>query len=102
MVEQDKYCVDILRQTYAVRKAIEKLEALILEQHLQTCVPEGIRDGKEEAVIAEQFPTLDVSIVYMRSAVFGLLMHIKLVNALFEGAERQRRASGAGHHQFAP
>jgi CsoR family transcriptional regulator, copper-sensing transcriptional repressor len=53
MVEQDKYCVDILRQTYAVRKAIEKLEALILEQHLQTCVPEGIRDGKEEAVIAE-------------------------------------------------
>jgi len=53
MVEQDKYCVDILRQTYAVRKAIEKLEALILEQHLQTCVPEGIRDGKEEAVITE-------------------------------------------------
>jgi CsoR family transcriptional regulator, copper-sensing transcriptional repressor len=53
MVEQDKYCVDILRQTYAVRKAIEKLEALILEQHLHTCVPEGIREGKEEAVIAE-------------------------------------------------
>jgi DNA-binding FrmR family transcriptional regulator len=53
MVEQDKYCVDILRQTYAVRKAIEKLEAVILEQHLQTCVPEGIRDGNEEAVIAE-------------------------------------------------
>lgn len=25
MVEEDKYCVDILRQTYAVRKAIEKL-----------------------------------------------------------------------------
>ncbi len=34
MVEEDKYCVDILRQTYAVRKAIEKLEALILEGHL--------------------------------------------------------------------
>jgi CsoR family transcriptional regulator, copper-sensing transcriptional repressor len=53
MVEEDKYCVDILRQTYAVRKAIEKLEALILENHLETCVPEGIRDGREEAVIAE-------------------------------------------------
>jgi CsoR family transcriptional regulator, copper-sensing transcriptional repressor len=53
MVEQDKYCVDILRQTYAVRKAIEKLETLILEQHLHTCVPEGIREGKEEAVISE-------------------------------------------------
>jgi CsoR family transcriptional regulator, copper-sensing transcriptional repressor len=53
MVEEDKYCVDILRQTYAVRKAIEKLEALILENHLVSCVPEGIRDGREAAVIAE-------------------------------------------------
>jgi DNA-binding FrmR family transcriptional regulator len=53
MVEEDKYCVDILRQTYAVRKAIEKLEMLILEDHLASCVPDGIREGREEAVIAE-------------------------------------------------
>ncbi len=53
MIEEDKYCVDILRQTYAVRKAIEKLEALILENHLHSCVPEGIKDGREEAVIEE-------------------------------------------------
>ncbi len=53
MVEEDQYCVDILRQTYAVRKAIEKLEAIILEDHLHTCVPEGITSGREEAVIEE-------------------------------------------------
>ncbi|HEV7128184.1 MAG TPA: metal-sensitive transcriptional regulator [Ktedonobacterales bacterium] len=53
MVEDDVYCVDILRQTYAVRKAIEKLEALILEDHLHGCVPEGIREGREAAVIEE-------------------------------------------------
>jgi DNA-binding FrmR family transcriptional regulator len=53
MVEEDKYCVDILRQTYAVRKSIEKLEALILENHLHTCVPEGIQSGKAETVIDE-------------------------------------------------
>jgi DNA-binding FrmR family transcriptional regulator len=53
MVEEDAYCVDILRQTYAVRKAIEKLEALMLEGHLHGCVPEGIKQGREEAVIAE-------------------------------------------------
>ena len=53
MVEEDKYCVDILRQTYAVRKAIEKLEAIILENHLHTCVPEGISSGKTETVIDE-------------------------------------------------
>ena len=53
MVEDDKYCVDILRQTYAVRKAIEKLEAQILENHLHGCVPEGIKAGREEAVVEE-------------------------------------------------
>lgn len=53
MVEEDQYCVDILRQTYAVRKAIEKLEALILESHLHGCVPEGIASGKADTVIEE-------------------------------------------------
>ncbi len=53
MIEADQYCVDILRQTYAVRKAIEKMEALILEQHLHTCVPEGIKEGREDAVVEE-------------------------------------------------
>ena len=53
MVDEDKYCVDILRQTYAVRKAIEKLETVILENHLHGCVPEGIKEGREEAVIEE-------------------------------------------------
>ena len=53
MVENDEYCVDILRQTYAVRKAIEKLEALMVENHLQSCVPEGIKEGRESQVIEE-------------------------------------------------
>ncbi len=53
MVEEDKYCIDILRQTHAVRKSIEKLEAVILEGHLRTCVPEGIKGDREDAVIQE-------------------------------------------------
>ena len=61
MVENDEYCVDILRQTYAVRKAIEKLEMLILENHLHSCVPEGIREGREEAVIAELVQLYDLA-----------------------------------------
>ena len=53
MVEEDKYCVDILRQTHAVRKALEKLEAIIVEGHLRSCVPEGIKGNREEEVIQE-------------------------------------------------
>ena len=53
MVEEDQYCVDVLKQTYAVRRAIEKLEAMILENHLKGCVVHGIKDGREEEVISE-------------------------------------------------
>ncbi len=53
MIEEDKYCVDILHQTHAVRKAIEKLEALLVESHLHNCVPENIANGNVDAVIDE-------------------------------------------------
>ena len=53
MVERDEYCVDILKQTHAVRKAIEKLEAIMLEGHLSTCVVEGMRDGRQDQVVGE-------------------------------------------------
>jgi len=53
MVEQDKYCVDVLKQTYAVRRAIEKMEGLMLDNHLHTCVVEGIHGGREEQVVGE-------------------------------------------------
>ena len=53
MIEEDKYCVDILHQTHAVRKAIEKLEALLVDSHLHTCVPEHIANGNVDAVIDE-------------------------------------------------
>jgi DNA-binding FrmR family transcriptional regulator len=53
MVEQDQYCVDVLKQTYAVRRAIEKLETKLLAGHLQGCVVEGIESGESDRVIDE-------------------------------------------------
>ena len=53
MLEEDKYCVDVLKQTYAVRRAIEKMESILLEGHLHTCVVDGIRNGREAEVVGE-------------------------------------------------
>jgi DNA-binding FrmR family transcriptional regulator len=53
MVEDDQYCVDVLKQTYAVQKALEKFESTLLRGHLNSCVPEGIREGRAEKVIDE-------------------------------------------------
>ena len=53
MLEEDKYCVDVLKQTFAVRRAIEKMESILLEGHLHSCVVEGIKDGREDQVVGE-------------------------------------------------
>jgi len=53
MVEDDRYCVDILRQTFAVRRALQKLESLLIDGHLRTCVINGVKEGREEQVLSE-------------------------------------------------
>ncbi|MEP6776154.1 MAG: metal-sensing transcriptional repressor, partial [Chloroflexota bacterium] len=53
MVEEDQYCVDVLKQTYAVQRAIDKFESLLLQGHLETCVIDGIHEGREKEVIGE-------------------------------------------------
>jgi DNA-binding FrmR family transcriptional regulator len=53
MVEEDKYCVDVLKQTMAIEKALERVDALVLEQHLETCVADAFRQGRAEKTIKE-------------------------------------------------
>lgn len=53
MIEGDQYCVDVLKQTFAIRRAIEKLEAKLLEGHLQGCVVDGIQGGEADRVVGE-------------------------------------------------
>jgi DNA-binding FrmR family transcriptional regulator len=53
MIEGEQYCVDVLKQTYAVRRAIEKMESVLLDGHLHTCVVEGIKDGRDQQVVDE-------------------------------------------------
>lgn len=56
MVEEDRYCVDIIRQVQAVQRALDRVNQLLLEGHLKTCVTEAIRSenaSERERVIGE-------------------------------------------------
>ncbi|MSQ24585.1 MAG: metal-sensing transcriptional repressor [Chloroflexi bacterium] len=53
MIEDDAYCVDVLKQTYAVQRAIDKLDEMLLKGHLNHCVPEGMAEGRTEQVVSE-------------------------------------------------
>lgn len=45
MIEQDRYCVDVLTQIAAVRAALHKVEALILQDHVGHCVADAFASG---------------------------------------------------------
>ncbi|WAP71426.1 metal-sensitive transcriptional regulator [Jiella pelagia] len=49
MIEDDRYCVDILNQTLAIRSALAQVEVLILEDHADDCVEEAIASTNPEA-----------------------------------------------------
>jgi DNA-binding FrmR family transcriptional regulator len=48
MVEADRYCMDILAQTAAIRSAVLGVEKLVLENHAQHCVEAAIASGDPE------------------------------------------------------
>jgi DNA-binding FrmR family transcriptional regulator len=48
MVEEEKYCVDILTQISAVRAALHSAGMLILRRHVETCVSDAIESGGTE------------------------------------------------------
>ena len=61
MVEDDQYCVDVLKQSYAVERALQKFEVALLDGHLQGCVREGFRDGRDEEMVRELSELFELS-----------------------------------------
>ena len=61
MVEEDRYCVDILKQTHAVRRALEKMEATVLQGHMETHVVDGIKSGNEGEIVGELMELFDLA-----------------------------------------
>jgi len=48
MVEQDKYCIDVLTQVSAVTKALQAVSLALLEEHLAHCVANAVAEGGDE------------------------------------------------------
>ena len=49
MIEEDKYCIDILTQISALTSALEGVAIGLLDEHLRHCVVDAARDGGPEA-----------------------------------------------------
>ncbi|MEU6129478.1 metal-sensitive transcriptional regulator [Saccharopolyspora sp. NPDC047091] len=49
MIEDDKYCIDVLTQISATTKALQSVALGLLDEHLKHCVAEALTEGGEAA-----------------------------------------------------
>lgn len=53
MIEEDRYCVDVLVQMSAINAALKKVGYSLMERHTKTCVSDAVRQGEGEEQIQE-------------------------------------------------
>lgn len=49
MIEDERYCIDVLHQLSAVKAALRRVESEVLKNHAATCVEDAVRSGDPEA-----------------------------------------------------
>ena len=58
MVQEERYCTDILVQVSAVQSALNGFCKVLLSNHIKTCVVQDIKEGKEEEAVEELCETI--------------------------------------------
>jgi len=53
MVEEDRYCIDVLTQVSAVKAALDGVALVLLRDHVGHCVADAVRDGSGEEKVRE-------------------------------------------------
>ena len=64
MTQEDTYCIDLIRQIQAVQAALHKVNAIILDNHMRTCMTEAIHGDnpvERENMLQEVVSVFDVS-----------------------------------------
>lgn len=51
MIEEERYCIDIINQVNAVRRALEQVALIIMKRHMESCLTEAIKgEGGQEKI----------------------------------------------------
>jgi DNA-binding FrmR family transcriptional regulator len=58
MVEEERYCPQIMKQVSAVQGSLERVNRILLQNHLETCVPRAVSEGRAEDVVDELLEAL--------------------------------------------
>jgi DNA-binding FrmR family transcriptional regulator len=58
MVGEDRYCPEIMKQVSALQASLEKINRLVFQSHLETCVVEAVEEGRSGHIVDELMEAL--------------------------------------------
>jgi len=58
MIEAERYCTDVMKQVSAVQGSLEKVNRILLNNHVETCVMEAVQENRVEQIVDELMETL--------------------------------------------
>jgi DNA-binding FrmR family transcriptional regulator len=58
MVDDERYCPDVMKQVSALQSSLEKVNRILLQNHIETCVPEAVAGGRSEEIVDELMEAL--------------------------------------------
>lgn len=59
MIEEEKYCIDLIDQINAIRRALEQVALIIMKRHVESCVAESIKGKGGKEKVDELISTID-------------------------------------------
>jgi DNA-binding FrmR family transcriptional regulator len=59
MVDKERYCIDIVNQITAVKRALDQTALIVMKKHIETCVSEAIKKDNSQVKIDELLDTVD-------------------------------------------
>lgn len=58
MVESERYCPDIMKQVSALQASLERVNRILLQNHLETCVQHAVEEGRTAQIVEELMETM--------------------------------------------
>lgn len=58
MVEDERYCPDVMKQVSALQGSLERVNRILLQNHLETCVQHAISEGRTPEIVDELMETM--------------------------------------------
>lgn len=58
MVEEERYCADVMKQVSALQGSLERVNRILLQNHLETCVQHAVAEGRTPEIVDELMETM--------------------------------------------